>query len=118
MGQEFCRLDVYKRQAVEDNGLALGIFFQGGKHEFFLKLVTEAVRPDKLLSSGWQVAEPVSYTHLDVYKRQLQAYAIRSFSSAVTLTLMMCVFRFRGVSLRFFFACTFGLFISAIFDLL
>ena len=44
--------------AVEDNGLALGIFFQGGKHEFFLKLVTEAVRPDKLLSSGWQVAEP------------------------------------------------------------
>ena len=48
----------------------------------------------------------------------LQAYAIRSFSSAVTLTLMMCVFRFRGVSLRFFFACTFGLFISAIFDLL
>ena len=29
---------------VEDNGLALGIFFQGGKHEFFLKLVTEAVR--------------------------------------------------------------------------
>ena len=40
------------------------------------------------------------------------------FSSAVTRTLMMCVFRFRGVSLRFFFACTFGLFISAIFDLL
>ena len=48
----------------------------------------------------------------------LQAYAIRSFSSAVTLTLMMCVFRFRGVSLRFFRACTFGLFISVIFDLL
>ena len=48
----------------------------------------------------------------------LQAYAIRSFSSAVTRTLMMCVFRFRGVSLRFFFACAFGLFISAIFDLL
>ena len=43
---------------------------------------------------------------------------IRSFSSAVTLTLMMCVFRFRGVSLRFFFACLFVLFVSAIFDLL
>ena len=48
----------------------------------------------------------------------LQAYAIRSFSSAVTLTLMMCVFRFRGVSLRFSRACAFGLFISVIFDLL
>ena len=48
----------------------------------------------------------------------LQAYAIRSFSSAVTLTLMMCVFRFRGVSLRFSRACAFVLFISAIFDLL
>lgn len=47
-----------------------------------------------------------------------QAYAIRSFSSAVTRTLMMCVFRFRGVSLRFSRACAFGLFISAIFDLL
>ena len=35
----------------------------------------------------------------------------------VTLTLMMCVFRFRGVSLRFSRACAFGLFISAIFDL-
>ena len=44
--------------AVENNGLALGIFFQGGRHEFFVKLVTEAVCPDKLLSSGWQVAEP------------------------------------------------------------
>ena len=40
------------------------------------------------------------------------------FSSAVTLTLMMCVFRFRGVSLRFSRACAFGLFISVIFDLL
>lgn len=47
-----------------------------------------------------------------------QAYAIRSFSSVVTRTLMMCVFRFRGVSLRFSRACAFGLFISAIFDLL
>ena len=48
----------------------------------------------------------------------LQADAIRSFSSAVTRTLMMCVFRFCGVSLRFSRACTFGLFISVIFDLL
>ena len=40
------------------------------------------------------------------------------FFSAVTLTLMMCVFRFRGVSLRFSRACAFGLFISVIFDLL
>ena len=30
----------------------------------------------------------------------------------------MCVFRFRGVSLRFSRACVFGLFISVIFDLL
>ena len=48
----------------------------------------------------------------------LQACSMRSFSSAVTLTLMMCVFRFRGVSVRFSRACTFGLFVSAIFDLL
>ena len=60
----------------------------------------------------------VRYISLDKTRVSLQAYAIRSFSSAVTLTLMMCVFRFRGVSLRFFFACTFGLFISVIFDLL
>ena len=29
------------------------------------------------------------------------------------MTLMMCAFRFRGVSLRFFFACTFGLIFNA-----
>ena len=46
----------------------------------------------------------------------LQAYAIRSFSSAVTLTLMMCLSFLRRVIAVLSSACS--TFISVIFDLL
>jgi len=40
-----------------DSALALSIFFQGGKHKFFLELVANAARPDKLRSASRQIAE-------------------------------------------------------------
>ena len=54
----------------------------------------------------------------NILNKKLSKIQIIGLIFLVTLTLMMCVFRFRGVSLRFFFACAFGLFISIIFDLL
>ena len=41
-----------------NRALALSVFLQGGKHESFLKLVTDDVRPDKLCSASRQIAEP------------------------------------------------------------
>ena len=43
-----------------NRALALSVFLQGGKHESFLKLVTDAVRPDELCPSGRQIAEPTT----------------------------------------------------------
>ena len=40
-----------------DSALTLSIFLQGGKHKFFLKLVTEMFRPDELRSARGQIAE-------------------------------------------------------------
>ena len=90
--------------------------------ESYISRLNEILRHDLTLSVGEPdnaAAKQGQELRSDwVRWSSLQAYAIRSFSSAVTRTLMMCVFRFRGVSLRFSRACTFGLFISVIFDLL
>ena len=40
-----------------NRALALSVFLQGGKHESFLKLVTEMFRPDELRSASGQIAE-------------------------------------------------------------
>ena len=66
----YTHLDVYKRQ-VQDRGLRLHA--AGGKlrlHSRDAKMTLTAEKAVTFASASAAVLVPVSYTHLDVYKRQ------------------------------------------------
>ena len=64
----YTHLDVYKRQApsgIYQRTRAFNFWNEGRQH------MTEQEMKDLLQAGGIELADPVSYTHLDVYKRQL-----------------------------------------------
>ena len=64
-------IDVYKRQTIRRTDQKIGIIILSAKGQEQDKIRGLSIGADDYMTKPFSVSEPVSYTHLDVYKRQL-----------------------------------------------